>query len=75
MSFLALCAVANAGAGVATLAIVLVGALAILQPIIQFGIICLREQPTKPWTAWAISLSITFVPVVVATVMGTFNFW
>jgi hypothetical protein len=74
ISFLALCTAKNVGPGAFLLSLVLLGLLAVAQPLIQFGLINWREKPCTPWTARTISFFAALSPVVAAIVVGSFNF-
>lgn len=75
LSLFGLAVVANVGAGMAFLALALVVAFAVAQPLIQFFMMNMLEVPMKPWRAWSISFVGVLVPVVAAVLAGTFNFW
>jgi hypothetical protein len=75
LSFLALCFAKNVGPGAFFLSLALVAALAIGQPLIQFGLMHWLERPVRPWVAWAISFFAALALVTIAVVTGAFNFW
>ena len=74
LSFFALRIAKNVGPGAFLLALVLLGLLAVVQPLIQFGLIYWREKPSSPWAAWTISFFVALLPVVAAIVAGSFDF-
>ncbi len=57
------------------LAVSLVVALTIAQPLIQFILMNLLEEPMKPWRAWSFSFAGVHIPLVAAVAAGVFNFW
>ena len=74
-SFFAFCIAKNAGPGAFFLSLVLLAMLAIAQPTIQFGLMNWLRNPIRAWKAWMVSLTAIFTPIVLAVLMGSFDFF
>jgi hypothetical protein len=75
LSFLALCFAKNVGPGAFFLSLALVAALAIGQPLIQFGLMHWLKRLVGPWVAWAVSFFAALAVVAIPIATGAFNFW